>query len=1523
MITLQQRINQKLKDYKTPKQAQKSVKPADSYEKITSPEELQKSLARDRIKNQNIPVNQETNLKESLYRGYEYYNPQPGKTRAVDVIREVPGAMQEVASKGVGAVTGLVGAIEGFATGLVGEQFKQSKNVIQGKKYDYKQVWNSAIKSAKDTAKFGYEIGKKGTETAALAPVLAPIITYQAGQGIVKTFSEIGTAYENNKMYGKDSPVMRSTYEGLKSGSSEGWQLMGIDKDTADELSKNDILSAIGNVFLYGSAYLGARGTAYEVKATAEKLPIPKVKVKTVEVPADEVLKRYIEQKLRNTEYRTTFTKDGIEISSPKLKFSEGEIADRVARMPHIKGFFKIEGYEKTPFGRLMSELGSPNRMYVGEFVPEAPKEISGAKISERIPVVSTEATRQPASEVRMPVINEQVTRQISQPVETKSNIVSPEISRSVETPIQTPANVSRSLIPQSQINSRPAFQIVKNSSTYTRVMDSLNKSKEAKQALIDSGDKSEKTKRDIKMLDTIIQNLTKKAESTSQNEVVKYGPLEKNTVPVVQRKIAEPKKIEPQKKIIEPKKETQKIVTKKIETKQIRPKVIKQKVSLKRGRPKMTEEARAQRHLTETRYEEIVKAQREENKKVVERAKNRIEEIKRNQEPSNVIVRKMTEEEKKQYGVDKIESEAKQEIEEIRTKIKKQKDVDDYKLELQSRKARGATQEDFYELMNEEQNKEFSDIDTYLQEYSKSDIIMDFIEENWGFDSSIENQQGKISIKTLLDPIKPIETALNKGAESFLKFLAEKARLPILRDVLRDIIYKTPPINFLGKKIIYEYRLPEWYKELKDIADSEKIKSENLASDIMEYLGKGLTENQKIDLQAAIINRGIHSDPDISARATVARDVLDRYGEQYWKSGAISQETYEANKGTYLPRLYYDYELNKEASNFGTRRGYKATLDRAKKRGIEKIVSETMIDSWLAKGWKVRDVKVEKGKVKIWRDFTKDELKSLGQIIDQPDYLTAKAILQIGNDTAVLRLFQETAKHPDVVSDEPIGDFRKVPETTIQGKKAYGALAGKWVDPYIFEDIRGIIEAPQVGGSMASQFIAHWKTWKIVDNPATHFRNMYFNFILSDIAGLSPFRIDIYGEALRDIIEKRSDFKEARDNGLFGTTWITSGELSRVLGDRKSIKMRQNEKGEYVYDWRAILGNNMIEAVGKLMDVYKKTQGKLSDIYQAEEQWNKLALYKFAKNDLGMNIKDSTKFAKKWGLNYQAISPGINAFSKKWYGVPFIKFQMLAAPRIVEGILFRPFTIMKWLLILTAVEEFSRRTFGLTQSELKRIKRNIFPGWMKEGLYILAPDKDKNGNYQFLDLTYIIPYVQDIKGFNVYNYIYGNPLFRIPAEIMTNRSTLSGQDIYDTSLNPSLTEKTAVLSKYIYQQLAPPAFPGGYNFSKMWDAALQKKDPEGRLTDLVSSVSSSVFGLKLRSLDIEDQTKWRQIELKNQSTAIINKMNSIWRDKGKSESEKKREINKYKDKLQDVYKKALDLSEDSYSQGMKELFEK
>ena len=789
-----------------------------------------------------------------------------------------------------------------------------------------------------------------------------------------------------------------------------------------------------------------------------------------------------------------------------------------------------------------------------------------------------------------------------------------------------------------------------------------------------------------------------------------------------------------------------------------------------------------------------------------------------------------------------------------------------------------------------------------------KADLILELL----------KNQKGQIDPKFMYDMLllKPFERALNKGVETGFKFLYEKVHGSQLLESTQRILKKSSIINSLGEKIIYQYNQPQWYKDLSAALEKDIIKTNVVAEELFDYLGKGLNKQELMELQQAIINGGQSTNPKLDQRAAVARQILDDYGEQFYRFGAISRETFEANKGQYLMRAYYDKELQRPLYDFISNKiPKKAKLKRAKKRGIEKVVSIEKGEELVEKGWQNRGL-TQTGLMRVWRDFTKEERTKMGEILEAPHYLVSQTIKQVGEDVALLKKFSEVAKQTEFVKDEPFEDYIK-----LEGKNL-GALNGKYVAPFIANDIKGLQNARKTASELSSRMLSEWKRFKVTDNPATHFRNMYFNTILQDLAGLSPHRVDVHISSLIDLLKKGDDFKEARDNGMFGTTSWAGQELGAVMGKDVQAKIKDlyynKESGMYDSNKLKELGTDVLMIFDKILKGYEKGQERLSKIYEGEEQWAKLSLYKWAKYEQGMTPKQAAEFSRKWLMNYGAVTPFISDFSKKWYGIPFIRFQVLAAPRLIEASITRTATIAKWILIAYFLEEEARKRLNLTKEQLQKIKKEIFPEWMKIGLYILAPVRDNNNNYQFLDLSYIVPYVQDIKAFDPRNYIFQNPAAQYSASLITGIDPFTQEPIVSEIFDDTTFKEMNAYIKYYYKQIVPPVFPGGYNWQKIQNAIFDSKENiNDRLVKgqtVNASIFDAVFGIKFRPVDLDKNQQFRFKELKDKYNDLkyeYTKIQNSWGDYTRmTDEDKEKKALELLEKQKDILKKASEIKE-------------
>ena len=1440
-----------------------------------------------------------------------------------------------------------------------------------------------AKESAKQSQKLGEQIAPIVTIGAVpyVGPVfLAGLGVYITAKGVQSMADEFGTVYENRKMYGKNNPKLIALDLALRRGSSEGWKLTGLDDDQAKQVSDNPLFASIGNALLAGVAYGTYKGISrgiqkpiaqyysenitkgykptelYTIDFKAGKGTVVKDGIKTpitfepknipgklqVTIGRSTGLRRATEPLTQGTTARQ------ISYQTQQPRIAEPIEAKPVTVEPTLPTRQIPQQVTAAP---IIPQLGvAVSRAAI---VPEAPTaafqmldeaQIKAAKIlqtklqtqlKKKQELLTTGRTT-PAEIKKIQSIIQNIEIGLKKAERNKISGTGPEvkgiipqepaISRNI--PIQLPVisqvpreRVARpeAITPEVQRIEAKVIKPIKTKVVTNKIIQQLGLEKSTDPACIKAFREVLKNNPEAKPIRGIIssdldvaikqylENIKEgnqrqlegfthiKAEINGRlidnNPVIPQGAKFFNETSILKNIKQERIKEEQYQKNIE-ELQKERVNRPKIKIKPIEPKIRATERALITRR-----EIKQEQKKMDRKYSDMIKARQEELQKNlearVEQTKIKLaEEKKTYTERTQAIIERQEEATGKEVRGHSIEFEI--------TKLKQ--DLKDFK-------TAGRDKQFFQDL----EFKYFQEYVDGKSKWDKSEIISDFIDENF---KGPEKYDKSISLQSKLLPISEIENGLNRAWEKMIRWAYKKSSSDKVMQILKETLQKSNIINAIGRAIIYQYRLPKWYIKLKNLAESQKTAGQNTARELMAYLSDGLTNEQKINLHGAIINHGISPDADIAARAMVARQILDEFGKKFAEAGGIKMTTYEANKGQYLPRMYYSKELANPLLQWTKSGGMKASLQRAKHRGVIKIIAENKLSDYEAKGWKKIADTTYKGYIKIRRDYSESERKAMGEIIDEPGYLVARGVTQLSSDIAVLNIFKQIAiLHPEVISRTPVADFKQLPQS-----KSYGYLSGKYVDPYIYNDIKGIIESRTIANKMGTKMLSEWKKFKIVDNPATHFRNMYFNFILSDIAGLHPYRVDIYGSALMDVWNKTDDYKFVVNNGLFSTSYVGT-ELKDLLIKNKTISLKKNATGVYEYTWNEKLTGSVIDFGGKILNYYNKAQAKLGNLYQAEEEWNKMALYRYAKQDLKFSDTDAIEFAKKWGLNYQAVTPWINKFSQEWYGTPFVRFKMLAAPRLIEGAIFRPVTILKWLLIFAAIEEFSRRTLGLAKSELDKIKNNIFPNWMKDGIYILMPEKDKHNNLQFLDLTYIIPYVEDIQGWNLYNYAFGNPVFRIPAEIMLNRSAFTGRDIIDKTLNPELSSQLMSYLAYVYQTIVPPLAPGGYNFDNIYNAIIQKQDYEGKTTDLISQISTSIFGLKLRSIDISKEQKFRLIELKTKYDDVASKIKSTFNNKGLNEDDKAEEITRLLQILEGLTNQASDIQKTGQSEEAAKLF--
>ncbi len=651
-----------------------------------------------------------------------------------------------------------------------------------------------------------------------------------------------------------------------------------------------------------------------------------------------------------------------------------------------------------------------------------------------------------------------------------------------------------------------------------------------------------------------------------------------------------------------------------------------------------------------------------------------------------------------------------------------------------------------------------------------------------------------------------------------------------------------------IGRLLVYRFNQPKAYAELAENRIVNIAKGFSKAQDVGQNLSVGLDAAEQLRL-GQIMRGGITTNPKLQALAEPARKMVDDLSKELIKQGVPNDrlaEVIENNMGTYLPRLYRQKEMETSlAKILGSKKPLRIDLSRLKRR---------------------KDIPIE-------------IRQQMGEIIE-PAYPTAKAVGQMTQMTETAKLFNSVAANPEWVSDVATEGFEKLPVN-----EALGKLSGKYALKSIANDVNDIVQIDPKLFRQYKQALGMWKAGKTILNPATHARNMMSNTILLDMSGVNHAQQAVLlPRALRDLATRGTYYKEAQSANLLGNEFYSS-ELKGLIDNFP----RQSQN---FLDMTIQLG--------------KGTYRKAGEIYQAEEQWFKLAKF-IAEREKGSSIKEAAAQAEKWLFNYSKITPFVKRVGQTV--APFATFTYKVLPRIAETVTEHPLKVYKYIALAKAFEGASEETLGLDDKKSGELKEYL-PEWLKGfGKYaLLMPMQDKDGRFQYLDLTYILPIglVSNItEAGGIFNLI-SNPLLSLYSELRGNKQLFSGKKIWEETDDDQ--EKLFKQSDYIYRQIMPSLSPplpgvtkGGYSWQKLQSAMEGRPDYFGRDRSTPLSIIDVLGGIKVSPVDLKQQKQFKQRETRRAISDLRFKAKSIMRNQSLRPEERKKEIGKIREKIKKI----------------------
>jgi hypothetical protein len=511
-----------------------------------------------------------------------------------------------------------------------------------------------------------------------------------------------------------------------------------------------------------------------------------------------------------------------------------------------------------------------------------------------------------------------------------------------------------------------------------------------------------------------------------------------------------------------------------------------------------------------------------------------------------------------------------------------------------------------------------------------------------------------------------------------------------------------------------------------------------------------------------------------------------------------------------------------------------------------------------------------------LHRDWTEAERAAWGEIKDA-GYRYVRGMAEVSHDVSLGTLFDAVRRRTDWVSDTPRDGWIEVPSGKVDKEsplRKYGALSGKWVRPDVWAGLKGYGRSP-LGNSPAAKLyrgaLAKWKLWHTADNPVTHFNNLHSNTQMLFLSGYGPGDV---ATAMRHMAkgEKSALWKEARDEGLFGTDWTSAllasdGLESASLRDLAEQLRTQPEipdatlvttllmdlKRHWMESREAIsgakgpwkTGAEVIKAINRpavkgLKAVTAKPYGAYARLmrraYHFEDNLFKMAVYA-AERGKGAKPAQALQAANRYFFDYTDVPEAIRLARDLPIGSPFISYTYFATQAVARNLIERP---ERALALLAGYEALNytgmlASTDGAAPGEywdISAAEETLSPPWDRgrslAGFRNTLHLPSAEGYRLALGRAHVLgnPFANEAGGREKLppipglgeawgsSFLGGNPLHSF-LDVFVNEDW-KGKPIYHEKDPTDVKVKKA--TAYLYQAFSPstPVFPGSYHQTKI-----------------------------------------------------------------------------------------------------------
>lgn len=527
-----------------------------------------------------------------------------------------------------------------------------------------------------------------------------------------------------------------------------------------------------------------------------------------------------------------------------------------------------------------------------------------------------------------------------------------------------------------------------------------------------------------------------------------------------------------------------------------------------------------------------------------------------------------------------------------------------------------------------------------------------------------------------------------------------------------------------------------------------------------------------------------------------------------------------------------------------------------------------------------------------------------------EPAYPVTKRLIQQAADIENGRLFRSAAQNPQLASKTFTERFYKDP---LPDEKAYGALAGMYVHPRVYHDVKDLVRMRGNVERMYDSFIGVFKTFKVPWSPSTHMRNMGTNLILNAFGG--------FGEVdqIRRMPGTIRQMQKGSEEWQYAKRYFRGSNL--VTGEVLDDLLRVREAGTKTAAQRGIAGANeaLSWLAGSSSSLLGKVTGGSAKVYQAEEAVNKFNRYLWRRGQ-GWSRERSIVDANKWGIDYSDLSALEKNVARRV--MPFYTFPRKVIPLLVEAARDNPYAVAKYPMMASLMTKYSLAKLQLTDKDFDQIAK-IAPDAMKDGGFILMPYRDANGDLRLFDWTFNVPWgpLADLQSRGPLETVVSNPIVQIAGDIMRNKSSWTDRPIFNEKTDPWRV-KGAKAVLYAWQSLAPPLMPdvipgeqystGGGYWGKLYDALTgtpKMMGPRLKQQPIPETIGQTLLGLRTQPMDVKMSQYWKirdVLEGSKEISAEMRKTNRWYREGRITKAERDANIQALQERRREYFKKEV-----------------